>query len=175
MPTRFDANAFVSMRSVIMYVTPPPALAAQLAGAPCWVDLGGEDDLWGAAPMRGIAMKLGLGANTGPHPPGTAGRAVTAQEVARYFAAYEPRMPGISASAVQAAIANYYIMAPEARFVLAQDGAVFGLSACSGHGFKFGALTGQDVADAVCGGAFGPIAARVAGHDRCDAAAMPST
>ena len=40
-------------------------------------------------------------------------------------------------------------MAPDQEFVLRADGPTLWLSADSGHGFKFGALTGEDAADLV--------------------------
>ncbi len=56
-------------------------------------------------------------------------------------------------------------MAPEERFVLRQHDRVLAVSACSGHGFKFGALSGRDVAEAVTGSApVEAVAERMAGR-----------
>jgi sarcosine oxidase len=55
-------------------------------------------------------------------------------------------------------------MAPGERFLLARDRRLVVLSADSGHGFKFGALTGEDVAEALDGGDFDAVARRLAGH-----------
>ncbi len=152
-----------SYRSNVVYVAPPEPLATQLQAMPCWVDLGGHDDLWGMPPLEGIAMKLGLGVLTRPHAPNEAGRRMTQDEVVRILAAYDLRIPGLGQSEVVEAVANYYVMAPEERFVLERDGEIYFLSACSGHGFKFGALTGEDMADALTGTAFETVRARVRG------------
>jgi sarcosine oxidase len=56
-------------------------------------------------------------------------------------------------------------MAPEERFILERRERLWTVSACSGHGFKFGALTGELVAEAVSGaGDAEAIAKRLAGH-----------
>jgi glycine/D-amino acid oxidase-like deaminating enzyme len=57
-------------------------------------------------------------------------------------------------------------MAPGERFLLARDRRLVVLSADSGHGFKFGALTGEDVAEALDGGDFDAVARRLAGELR---------
>ncbi len=137
-------------RTVIVYASAPDDLAAAYAEAPCWTDLGGDTDLWGMPGLGGLPMKLGNGA-MGRRDPEVASRAMTAEEVQRMLKDYSVRFRGAERFTVRWHQANYWTHAPEERFVLAPLARVLAVSACSGHGFKFGALSGRDVSGAVTG------------------------
>ncbi|MXU64198.1 NAD(P)/FAD-dependent oxidoreductase [Oceanomicrobium pacificus] len=149
-------------RTVVVYLDPSDDLAALWADAPCWVDLGGTDDLWGMAPVGDIPMKIGYGLHTGPGDP-VKGRTVTPADTEAILAAYRGRFRGIDRFTVRETIANFYLMAPDARFLLHHDRRAVWLSADSGHGFKFGPLTGLDVARAAESGTWDATARRMAG------------
>ncbi|MEO1001436.1 MAG: FAD-dependent oxidoreductase, partial [Pseudomonadota bacterium] len=157
------APEVVPMRSTVLWAHPPPGLAAAWAEAPCWVDLGGADDHWGMPPMAGLPMKLGLGRMTRPGDPATE-RPTTPADVAEILAAYRGRFRDWEGARPIRAAANFYRMAPGARFHLGQTGRVFTVAADSGHGFKFGALTGLDLAEAVTEGRIAAVARRMAGE-----------
>jgi sarcosine oxidase len=157
------AADLVPRRVVVVYARPPERWASAWEGAPCWVDLGGEDDLWGFPPLPGLAMKLGAGGPTRPGDP-EAERAVRAEDAAAVLAAYRGRFRDAEGYAAEKAVVNFYLMAPEERFVLRRTGRALLLSADSGHGFKFGPLTGEDVADALAPGGFEPATRRLAGR-----------
>lgn len=152
-------------RPVVVYARPPETWAAAWRGAPCWVDLGLEDDLWGMPPLPGIDMKLGAGRLTVPADP-FPWREGGPEDAAAVLAAYRGRFRDAEGYVPTKVAANYYLMAPEERFVLRRDGRVLLLSADSGHGFKFGPLTGEDVADALEPGGFDAAARRLAGLSR---------
>lgn len=137
-------------RTLIVYAAPPAELAQAWANAPCWTDLGGDDDLWGMPPIDGIPAKLGCGRLRRIDAEDT-DRTMQAEEVAAMLAAYRARFRGIERFTVRFHQANYWVGAPESRFVLERDDRLWAVSACSGHGFKFGALSGQDIAAAVLG------------------------
>ena len=149
-------------RSTVLYARPPADLAAAWERGPSWTDLGGEDDLWGIGPVEGIGVKLGNGAHTRPGDPGRE-RQATPADVEAILAAYAGRIRGVERFTVEAAVTNFWTRAPGDRFVLLREGRGVFVSACSGHGFKFGALTGLDVAAAVDGGDFDATARRLAG------------
>ncbi len=151
-------------RSVVVYADPPAELIAAYAGAPCWTQLGGGSDLWGLASVEGLPMKLGNGALGRPGDPDAPdGRRMAADEVVTVLDAYRGRFRGIDRFHVRWHQANWWTLAPEARFLLCrQDRAVI-VSACSAHGFKFGALSGRDVAGALTGAQFEAVAERMAG------------
>ncbi|MEL6196568.1 MAG: FAD-dependent oxidoreductase, partial [Pseudomonadota bacterium] len=135
-------------RTLILYARPPEDLAEAWENAPCWSGLGGDDDLWGIAPVEGIAPKLGAGA-LGRIDTDDMDRLPTPAEETRILAAYRGRFRGIERFTPLCAQANYWMLAPGERFFLKRVGRVLAASACSGHGFKFGALSGEDIADAV--------------------------
>jgi sarcosine oxidase len=140
-----------AMRSSVLYVAPPESWLPSVSDLPCWISLGGEDGLWGVPPINGIPMKIGCSRETTPGDP-SAGHHVTKVEIERILANYRTRFADFGAVRLLHGLANYWTMAPEGRFVFRQIDRCFVLSACSGHGFKFGALTGQDVAEAITSG-----------------------
>jgi glycine/D-amino acid oxidase-like deaminating enzyme len=137
-------------RSLILYADPPPDLAAAWAGAPSWNDLGGATDLWGMAPVMGLPAKLGNG-DLGRDDPADTDRRIGASEIAAMIRSYRGRFRGIDRFVVRWGQANYWTRAPGEEFLLAEVDGVLAVSACSGHGFKFGPLSGADVAAAVTG------------------------
>ncbi|MEM7500258.1 MAG: FAD-dependent oxidoreductase [Pseudomonadota bacterium] len=137
-------------RTLIAYARPPEDLAEAWAQAPCWTFLGGEGDLWGIAPVDGLAPKLGCGA-LGRVDANDGDRIPTPAESAAILSAYKGRFRGIERFTTVFTQANYWMLAPEERFVLRREGRLLAVSACSGHGFKFGALSGEDLADAALG------------------------
>lgn len=143
-------------RTLIVYAALPTEVASLWADAPCWSDLGGNEDLWGMPPIDGLPAKLGCGRLRRVDPEDN-DREMTAVEVTAMLAAYRGRLRGVGQAEIRFHQANYWVGAPESRFVLARDERLWAVSACSGHGFKFGALSGQDVAEAVLGAA--PLAA----------------
>ncbi|MEO1530752.1 MAG: FAD-dependent oxidoreductase [Pseudomonadota bacterium] len=137
-------------RTVIAYARPPEDLAEAWENAPCWSFLGGEGVLWGIAPVDGLAPKLGCGA-LGRLDADDTDRQITPAETAQIMAFYKGRFRDIERFVPVFAQANYWMLAPEERFMLRREARLIAVSACSGHGFKFGALSGEDVAAAVLG------------------------
>ncbi|PZQ49436.1 MAG: sarcosine oxidase [Rhodovulum sulfidophilum] len=157
------AGALAPYRATILYCNPAPEEAALWETAPCWTDLGGvHEELWGIAPAPGLPLKIGNGVLTGPGDPATQ-RLATHADVAATLAAYRGRIRGAERITPLDLAVNFYLMAPDGRFVVARDGRTVLLSADSGHGFKFGALTGLDLAAALDGGDFAAGAARITG------------
>ena len=157
-----DLDDCHARRVCVLYASPPERWARAWAEAPCWVDLGGEDDLWGMPPMEGLPLKLGFGAHTSPGDPETEW-ALRSDDIETVLGAYRGRVRDIDAFTLVRPHVNFYLMAPGERFRLHHNGAVLSLSADSGHGFKFGALTGLDVAEAVTTGNLAPVAHRMGG------------
>ncbi|WP_170317674.1 NAD(P)/FAD-dependent oxidoreductase [Paroceanicella profunda] len=135
-------------RCTVVYADIPPDLLPLWEDAPCWIDLGDGDDLWGMPPMLGLPAKFGCGLDTRAGDPAREREASDA-DTDRILSHYLGRMKGAERFIPRATVANFYLMAEEERFFLRQQGRVISLSADSGHGFKFGALTGEDVARAI--------------------------
>jgi sarcosine oxidase len=155
-------EGFRAHRCVVLYVRPPERWREDWAAAPAWVDLGFGDDLWGMPLVGDIPMKLGYGLHTVPGDPETE-HEVTGRDVAAILGAYRGRFRDIEAFQLVEGLCSFYLMAPDERFVLLREGRCVVLTADSGHGFKFAALTGEDVAEALDGGDFAAISRRMAG------------
>lgn len=142
-------------RSVIVYADPPDDLADAWRDAPCWTHLGGDGDHWGMPPVGGLPAKLGDG-GLGSADPDDTNRTVTPDEIETMIRSYSSRFRGAERFRVRWGQANYWTDTPEGRFLVEEHEAALAVVACAGHGFKFGALSGRDVAEAVCGDA--PVA-----------------
>lgn len=140
--------ALIPHRTMIVYASPPDDLAMAYASLPCWTDLGGDTDLWGMPALPGLPMKLGNG-TLGRHEPSVTQRAMAKAEARAVVDGYRARFRGIDRFRIHWFQANYWTQAPESAFHLERLDRTLAVSACSGHGFKFGALSGRDVADAV--------------------------
>lgn len=151
----------VPQRCVVVWAEIPDDLRPLWRDAPCWTDLGLEEDLWGMPPMRGLPAKLGSGPHTVPGDPET-GRGVTEADTAAILGAYVGRLRGAERFRAVRTAANFYMLAPESRFHLAAEGRLAALAADSGHAFKFGALTGEEVAEGIDTGRLAEAAARLA-------------
>lgn len=135
-------------RTLIVYAEPPQDLADLYRAAPCWANLGGETELWGMPSIDGLPMKFGNGA-TGRIDPDDSDRSASVAEISQHMAPYNGRFRGADRFVLRWHQANFWTAAPASEFVLERIGKVIAVSACSGHGFKFGALSGQDVAAVV--------------------------
>lgn len=159
-------NTLTLIRTLVVYADPPPDQRAVWDRAPCWTGLGGDTDLWGMPPIDGLPLKLGNG-GMGRADPTDADRDITPGEIAAMVESYVGRLRDVERFDVRWGAANYWTLAPESRFVLAEIDRSLVVSACSGHGFKFGALTGQDVARALTGEAsVAQVATTMAGLSR---------
>ena len=135
-------------RTVVVYAEPPEHLRAAFADAPCWTHLGGPPALWGMPPIGPLPLKLGA-SHLGRRDPDMANRAMHQDEMELMRSQYRGRFRDADQFVLRWGQANYWVHAPEHRFYFRQIDRVFVVSADSGHGFKFGALTGQDVAEAL--------------------------
>ena len=132
-------------RSCTLYADPPADVAPLYEGMPCWVDLGGDEDAWGIAPVAGLPIKLGLGALTRAVS-AEADRTMTEDEICAILDHYGRRFRGLDRAHPVRAVANLYAMAPGEEHRVARHGRAVVIDACSGHGFKFGAMTGERAA-----------------------------
>lgn len=135
-------------RIMIVYAQPPADLREAWQGAPCWTDLGGNKELWGMAPIGALPLKFGR-SHTGVPDPDIARRDITNAEMEDLRGDYRGRFRDVDRYTITWGQANYWTQAPDAKFVLKRLERAVVVSACSGHGFKFGALTGRDVAEAL--------------------------
>lgn len=150
-------------RQVLAYVEPPPEYADHWRRGPMLMDLDGAG-FYLVPPYGGTDLKIGdhRFSLTGEpdldrEPSQAEAQAVfeQARRALRDFARYR----------IKATRTCFYTVEPGECFLVEQLGRAWLVSACSGHGFKFGALTGLTIADGVAGRRdAGEIATRAAGN-----------
>jgi sarcosine oxidase len=132
----------------VAYVAPPDDLRAAWAAAPVILSVGGDTEAWGIPPVAGTGLKFGCGLaryDAAPDRPRPATPAV-ADLLLRSMA---PPVARIDEYRVTEPRGCVYTFTPDACFFGSILGRAVVVSACSGHGYKFGAAVGRRVADAV--------------------------
>jgi sarcosine oxidase len=137
-------------RNVVAYFDPPTEFLEAWKTAPGIIDFGGPDEVWGIPPVRGTDLKL---ADVGVRSRAVAGSKPEA-------AVAELDTIGRGLARVLKDFDHYRLTrskvcwnhdSPDARFMLKRDGRVAMVSACAGHGFKFGAWSALWAAQALAG------------------------
>jgi glycine/D-amino acid oxidase-like deaminating enzyme len=137
-------------RNVVAYFDPPAEFLEAWKTAPGIIDFGGPDEVWGIPPVRGTDLKL---ADVGVRSRAVAGSKPEA-------AVAELDTIGRGLARVLKDFDHYRLTrskvcwnhdSPDARFMLKRDGRVAMVSACAGHGFKFGAWSALWAAQALAG------------------------
>ena len=142
------AHRFRPHRQALAYVRAPVELAGDWEKMPSVIDLGGPDDLYVVPPVAGTGLKFGAGAHRRPGDP-DAPRALGPEEAEAVMARFRGRIAGLDRYRTLRMQICHYLIAPDARFVVEAIGPSLAVSACSGHGFKFGALMGERIAETI--------------------------
>ena len=160
----------VSCRNVVAYFDPPAEFAGAWKKAPGIIDFGGPSELWGIPPVRCTDLKLAdVGtrrtASPGSIPESEEGETSTIRRglatVLRDFDRYRMKRTKVC----------WNHDSPDSRFMLKRDRRVVMVSACAGHGFKFGAWSALWAAKALADEIpFDKAARHMAGLDHLAAA-----
>lgn len=151
-------------RNTLLYLDPPIRLLATWATAPAIVDCGADSDIYVIPPISGTDLKIGIGAHRRPGDPDR-DRTVAGDESGQLLGRLRGVLADLGSYRVKSLRSCFYVMARGDRFFLERRDKLWIVSACSGHGFKFGALTGELVADAVTGeDDADAVASRLAGY-----------
>ncbi|MBO0343761.1 FAD-dependent oxidoreductase [Roseibium sp. CAU 1637] len=139
------ATTLTTYRTAVVYLEPPADLKAHWEVAPVVLDIGGKVDGYILPPVSGTGLKFGAGYhkfasgpndNRAPTPgEGNVVRDLFAPPVARI---QEYKSLDVVTCAYTFTSDEHFFMRPGARLSV--------VSACSGHGYKFGAVVGQKVA-----------------------------
>jgi len=141
----------VPSRQAVLYLSPPADLAGAWAAAPVMLEVRPEGGLYTLPPRRGTRLKIGdhLFSRSGD-PDGD--RIANAQDLARLWPAARDAYRGLDRYSVLEPKACFYTVTEHEEFLVHPTGAAGWLiSACSGHGFKLGALMGELVGRAITG------------------------
>jgi sarcosine oxidase len=143
------AGNLVTYRNAVAYMEPPADLEDAWTDAPAIVDIGGDSDGYVLPPVDGVGLKFGAGSHKVLAPDPDADREPGKDEgdaVRRLFAPPLKRIEDYTVSEVKTCM---YTFTEDRRFFSKRIGNTFVVSACSGHGYKFGTAVGWQLAQAI--------------------------
>lgn len=136
-------------RTALAYVEPPADLKAAWQAAPVILDVGGKTDGYMIPPSGGAGMKFGSGLHKVPTSDADWNRDPVAGEGEAIRDLFSPPIARIGEYRVTDVVTCAYTFTSDEKFLAAEKGRALVVSACSGHGYKFGAAVGRRVAGAV--------------------------
>ena len=139
-------------RTALAYVEPPADLKAAWEAAPVILDVGGKTDGYMIPPTGGAGMKFGSGLHKVPTSDADWNRKPVEGEGEAIRNLFSPPIARIAEYRVTEVVTCAYTFTADERFLAHEKGKCLVVSACSGHGYKFGAAVGRRVAAAVGNG-----------------------
>lgn len=144
------ARRVTPSRQVVAYLEPPSAMRDVWIRSPMILDIDPGTGFYVVPPVRGRRLKVGDHRFTCTGDPDRDREAGVA-EAAALLDRLKPVLRDAGAYTVSGARTCFYAVEPHERFLVEPLDRAWIVSACSGHGFKFGAVIGERVADAVEG------------------------
>ena len=138
-----------TFRTGVVYLEPPADLKAAWETAPIILDVGGETNGYIIPPSGGAGLKFGSGLTKRPTDDADADRLPRAGEGEALRDLFAAPIARVSDYAVREFVTCAYTFTADETFHYEASGKCLIVSACSGHGYKFGAAVGRRVADAV--------------------------
>lgn len=136
-------------RTALAYVEPPADLKAAWEAAPVILDVGGKTDGYMIPPTRGTSMKFGSGLHKVETSDADWNREPVEGEGEAIRNLFSPPIARIAEYAITEVVTCAYTFTADEKFFAYDKGKCLVISACSGHGYKFGAAVGRRVAQAV--------------------------
>jgi len=144
-------------RTAVVYLDPPSDLMRAWADAPVILNVGGRTDGYIIPPSGGAGLKFGSGLHKVPTSDADWNRTPVEGEGEAIRDLFSPPIARIPEYRVREVVTCAYTFTPDERFTAWQRGKALIVSACSGHGYKFGAAVGRRVAGAVEDQDFGAL------------------
>ncbi|MCI5075766.1 FAD-dependent oxidoreductase [Oricola sp.] len=141
-------------RTAVVYLKPPAHLADAWAHAPVVLDVGGETDGYILPPTAEGGLKFGSGLHKFRNADADANRDAVEGEGEILRNLFSPPMRDIEQYGVENVVTCAYTFTADERFFVRRQDRCLVVSACSGHGYKFGAAVGRRVAKFVDHGDF---------------------
>lgn len=133
-------------KNTVVYLEPPPELKQAWLRAPAIVDVGGEVDGYALPPVAGTRLKVVSGAlKKGILYPGS-GDPPTLAEAQGVRRLFEASLEGVAEYRILDTATCVYTFAPDCKFFAQSRAKALIVSACSGHGYKFGPAIGRRIA-----------------------------
>lgn len=139
-------------RTALAYVEPPADLKAAWDEAPVILDVGGQTDGYMIPPSGGAGMKFGSGLHKVPTGDADWNREPVEGEGEAIRNLFSPPIARIGEYKVTEVVTCAYTFTADEKFFAHEKGKCLIVSACSGHGYKFGAAVGRRVAAAIGSG-----------------------
>lgn len=139
-------------RTAVVYLEPPADLKASWEAAPVILDVGGKVDGYVLPPVPGTGLKFGAGIHKVKNADADQNRGIVPGEGERLRNHFSPPFGRISEYQVSDVVTCAYTFTADNHFYAREDGRAVIVSACSGHGYKFGAVVGQKIAEGLIGG-----------------------
>jgi sarcosine oxidase len=136
-------------RTALAYVEPPADLKAAWEAAPVILDVGGKTDGYVVPPSGGALMKFGSGLHKVPTSDADWNRFPVEGEGEAIRNLFAPPIARIEEYKVTQVVTCAYTFTADEKFLASENGKCLVVSACSGHGYKFGAAVGRRVARAL--------------------------
>jgi sarcosine oxidase len=141
-------------RTAVVYLDPPADLARAWSTAPVVLDVGGKTDGYIIPPSGGAGLKFGSGLHKVATSDADWNRTPVEGEGKAIRDLFSPPIARIDEYKVSDVVTCAYTFTADERFAAWERGRTLIVSACSGHGYKFGAAVGRRVAAAIEGGDF---------------------
>ncbi|HZP98957.1 MAG TPA: FAD-dependent oxidoreductase [Reyranella sp.] len=140
------AARLVPSRQIVVYFDLPEAARARWSKGPMVLDLSGKVGLYLVPPMEGRGMKVGDHEFSRVGDP-DAPRDASVEEMRPLLERCRQLLRGFTDWRIDRLKVCYYTVSEDERFVVEKPGAKgWVMSPCSGHGFKFGAVMGLELA-----------------------------
>ncbi|MGS1096081.1 NAD(P)/FAD-dependent oxidoreductase [Aquamicrobium terrae] len=136
-------------RTAVAYAEPPADLKAAWDAAPVILDVGGNTDGYMVPPTGGAGLKFGSGLHKVETSDADWNREPVEGEGEAILSLFSPPIARIGAYRVTDVVTCAYTFTGDETFYAHEKGRCLIVSACSGHGYKFGAAVGRSVAGAV--------------------------
>jgi len=143
------ADTLTLCRTAVVYLDPPAGLREAWATSPAVQNVGGIISGYVLPPIDGTGLKFAAGINKRlAHDP-AANRVPVPGEGERLRDAFSPPFADVGAYKVVKVVTCAYTFTEDHTFFCRARGRSLVVSACSGHGYKFGAAVGRRVAEGI--------------------------
>lgn len=139
-------SSLTTYRTAVVYLEPPADLRAAWDISPVVLDVGGHTDGYIIPASGGGGLKFGSGLHKRKSADADAARVAEAGEGEAIRDLFAPPLQRIGEYRVSSVVTCAYTFTADERFFAVERDKCLVVSACSGHGYKFGAAVGRRVA-----------------------------
>jgi sarcosine oxidase len=136
-------------RTAVAYLTPPADLQSVWAKAPAILDIGGDAEAYMLPPVEGTGLKVGAGVHKRPAADPDANRMAIPGEGEALRKLLSRPLARIEDYRVARVVTCAYTFTRDEKFLSFHTDKALVVSACSGHGYKFGAAVGRRVGQSI--------------------------